>query len=74
MNHFIFLSEHHLRRTVTTYITYYNEGRPHQGIEGIPACGPSLPRATHPVTEDGPIRFVAHPVLGGPHHDYRLAA
>ena len=30
------LSEDHLRRTVSTYITYYNGGRPHQGIEGIP--------------------------------------
>ena len=74
LNHFIFLSEDHLRRTVVAYITYYNEGRPHQGIEGIPECGPGLPRATPPGTGDGPIKFVAHPVLGGLHHDYRLAA
>jgi len=40
LNHFNFLSEDHLRRTVTAYITYYNGGRPHQGIEGIPDCGP----------------------------------
>lgn len=74
LDHFIFLSEDHLRRTVTAYITYYNEGRPHQGIQGIPACGPNLPRATRPTAEDGPIRFVARPVLGRLHHDYRLAA
>ena len=30
--HFIFLSEDHLHRTAVAYITYYNEGRPHQGI------------------------------------------
>ena len=74
LNHFIFLSENHLHRTVVAYIAYYNEGRPHQGIEGIPECGPSLPRATPPATGDGPIKFVAHSVLGGLHHDYRLAA
>ena len=74
LNHFIFLSEDHLRRTVTAYITYYNEGRPHQGIEGIPECGPGLPRAPSPTIGDSPIKFVARPVLGGLHHDYRLAA
>jgi len=74
LNHFIFMSEDHLRRTVSTYITYYNGARPHQGIEGIPECGPGLPRVSRPATGDGPIKFVAHPVLGGLHHDYRLAA
>jgi transposase InsO family protein len=74
LNHFFFLSEEHLRRTVTAYITYYNEGRPHQGIEGIPEFGPGLPRTTPLATGDGPIKVVAHPVLGGLHHDYRLAA
>ncbi len=74
LNHFIFLSEDHLRRVVLAYISYYNEGRPHQGIEGIPECGPGLPRATRPTTGDCPIKVVAHPVLGGLHHDYRLAA
>jgi transposase InsO family protein len=74
LNHFIFLSEDHLRRTVVAYITYYNAGRPHQGIEGIPECGPGLPRVTRPATQDGPIKCVARPVLGGLHHDYRLAA
>ena len=68
------LSEDHLRRTASTYITYYSGGRPHQGIEGIPECGPGLPRVCRPATGDGPIKFVAYPVLGGLHHDYRLAA
>jgi len=74
LNHFLFLSEDHFRRTVTAYITYYNEDRPHQGIEGIPECGPGLPRATPPATGEGPIKVVARPVLGGLHHDYRIAA
>jgi transposase InsO family protein len=76
LNHFLFLSEDHLRRTVTAYITYYNEDRPHQGIEGIPECGPGLPRAARSGTGPGPgpIKVVARPVLGGLHHDYRIAA
>jgi putative transposase len=74
MNHFIFLSEDHLRRTVSAYVAYYNNGRPHQGIEGIPECGPGLPRVSRPATEDAPIKVVARPVLGGLHHDYQLAA
>ena len=74
LNHFLFLSEDHLRRTVLAYIAYYNEARPHQGIEGIPEFGPGLPRATLQETGDMPIRAVAHPVLGGLHHDYRRAA
>ena len=74
LNHFLFLSEDHLRRTVTAYITYYNEDRPHQEIEGIPECGPGLPRAARSGTGPGPIKVVARPVLGGLHHDYRIAA
>ena len=74
LNHFIFLSEDHLRSTVSAYVAYYNEGRPHQGIEGIPQYGPGLPRATTPTSGEGPIKMVARPVLGGLHHDYRLAA
>lgn len=66
LNHFLFMSDDHLRRTVVAYIAYYNEGRPHQGIEGIPEFGPGLPRATLQETGAGPIKAVAHPVLGGP--------
>ena len=70
----LFLSEDHFRRTVLAYIAYYNEARPHQGIEGIPEFGPGSPRATLQETGDIPIKAVAHPVLGGLHHDYRRAA
>ena len=74
LNHFIFLSEDHLRRTVSAYVAYYNGGRPHQGNEGIPECGPDLPRAPSSTSGESLIELVAHPVLGGLHHDYRLAA
>ena len=74
LNHFLFLSEGHLRRTVASYVAYYNQGRPQQGIDGIPESGPGLPRVGSGGTGEGPIQVVAHPVLGGLHHDYRLAA
>ncbi len=74
LNHFIFLSDDHLRRTVSAYVAYYNEGRPHQGIVGIPRYGPGSPRAPSSTSGESPIKFVARPVLGGLHHDSRLAA
>ncbi len=74
LNHFLFLSEDHLRRTASAYVAYYNDGRPHQGIEGIPCCGPGLPRSPSSTNGESRIEFVARPVLGGLHHDYRLAA
>ncbi len=74
LNYFIFFSEDHLRRTVAAYVAYYCEGRPHQGIQGIPQYGPGLPRAPSSSSGESPIKLVARPVLGGLHHDYRLAA
>ena len=71
-NHFIFLSEDHLRRTAASFIAYYNEARAHQGIDGIPAFGPGVVLARDPPSESS--RLVAKPILGGLHHDYRLAA
>jgi hypothetical protein len=59
---------------VVAYIAYYNQGRPHQGIEGIPKFGPRMPRAAPQGAKEDPIKVVARPVLGGLHHDYRLAA
>ncbi len=74
LNHFLFMSDDHLRRSVEAYIAYYNEGRPHQGIEGIPEFGPDLPRAIPQDAGEGHIKVVAHPVLAGLAYDYRLAA
>jgi len=58
-------------RTVLTEYTYrwYNNSRVHQGIHGIPDPDPELAR---PKPVNGGL--VARPVLGGLHHDYRLAA
>lgn len=51
------------------FIGWYNHGRVHQGLNGIPDPDPTI---------DGPKplggRLVAIPVLNGLHHDYRMAA
>ncbi len=72
LNHFIFASEGHLRRTVREYVRYYNGARVHQGIRGIPEPAPgALARAP---AREGPVRLESRPVLGGLIHDYRKAA
>ena len=69
LDHFLFLNVAHLRRVVNAYVAYYNGARPSQAIHAIPAPYPEL---RQPPPADG--NLVALPVLGGLHHDYRLAA
>jgi integrase-like protein len=69
LDHFLFLSVAHLRRVVNTYVAYYNGARPSQAIHAIPAPYPEL--RTSPSAEG---TLIVLPVLGGLHHDYRLAA
>ena len=60
LNHFIFLSEEHIRRVVRAFIDYYNGARPSQAIHGIPEPYPEL---REPPPKEG--RLIALPVLGG---------
>jgi putative transposase len=62
-------NERHLRCVLKEFIGWYNRGRVHQGLNGIPDPDPAL-------AEPKPLRgrLVAIPVLNGLHHDYRLAA
>jgi transposase InsO family protein len=62
-------NERHLRRVLTEFIGWYNHGRVHQGLNGIPDPDPAL---AEPKPSGG--KLVAIPVLNGLHHDYRLAA
>jgi len=69
LDHIIILSQSQMMRNIGEYVRFFNEGRPHQGLgQVIPAeFGAQRPRA--PGKE-----VTATPVLGGLHHDYRLAA
>ena len=62
-------NEQHLRCVLKEYIGWYNHGRVHQGLNGIPDPDPAL-------AEPKPLtgRLLAIPVLNGLHHDYRLVA
>ena len=69
LNHFIFLSEGHVRRVYRDFVEYYNHARPSQATGAIPDPYPELRK---PRSERGNV--IALPVLGGLHHDYRLVA
>ena len=71
LDHVLILGESQLSAVLGQYAQYFNRSRPHQGIgQSIPAAGHTI--AARP---DGDINeVVSSPVLGGLHHDYRLAA
>ncbi|MDP9310312.1 MAG: integrase, partial [Chloroflexota bacterium] len=59
-----------LRGVLTEYVVYFNQARPHQGIQ---QRIPSQEELAAPAScSDG--RVIPFPVLGGLHHDYRWAA
>jgi putative transposase len=69
------LTEHHLRRLLHAWVPHYNEGRPHLSLgPGIPQPPSSLPvplqAHRHKIPPD--LWVVAHPILSGLHHEYRL--
>jgi putative transposase len=67
LDHILILSEQQLRRLVNEYVQYFNEDRPHQGInQRIPA------KLESSRLREGEI--VARPVLGGLHHAYHRQA
>ncbi|MFH0903122.1 MAG: integrase core domain-containing protein [Pseudomonadota bacterium] len=68
LDHILILGERHLRRVLREYVTYFNEGRPHQGI------AQAIPKATANDNIVAVGDIVARPILGGLHHDYRRAA
>ena len=69
LDHFVFLSERHVLRVVTEYVSFYNGARPSQATGSIPDPYDEL---RQPPNDAG--RVVALPVLGGVQHDYRRAA
>ena len=67
LDHVVILNEHHLRRVLREYVSYYSEARTHLGL------GKDCPvaRAVEP-PEAG--RVVALPQVGGLHHRYTRRA
>ncbi len=70
LDHLLILHERQLQRALNAYIHYFNQARPHQGIQQqIPdQKAGSLP--PHPARG----KVLSFPVLGGLHHDYRRSA
>jgi len=67
LDHVLILGERHLLGVLNEYVRYFNEERPHQGLnQGIPAPAPR--------GRSQRLGHVTKPVLGGLHHSYRLAA
>jgi len=62
LDHFLVLNERHLGRVLTDYLAYYNQARPHQGLQQ------QTPIPYTPGKPDGKIRHRA--VLGGLIRDY----
>ena len=69
------LSENPLRRQIKAWVVHYNRGRPHMAlgpdIPDPPAHLPVTPQ-THRHRLPADRRVIAHPVLGGLHHEYAL--
>jgi putative transposase len=69
LEHLLILGESHLYRVIKEYVKYFDQARPHQGIEQ------KIPEGTLSVREDERKRkIIAFLVLNRLHHDYRNAA
>jgi len=71
------LTENHLRIVTKNWIAIYIRGRPHASLgPGIPDPPVALPVTPHEHRHRVPnhLKVVAHPVLGGLHHEYGLVA
>ena len=70
LDHFLILHEKQLHRLLKTYVRYYNQARPHQGIgQRIPD-----PPALSAPPPNQPNQVISIPVLGGMHHNYQRVA
>jgi putative transposase len=70
LDHVLILHEKQLQRVLNAYVAYFNQARPHQGIQQqIPESSGSSRSTPHEGS-----RVVAVPILAGLHHDYRKVA
>jgi putative transposase len=70
LDQILILSDQHIRRVIRDYCQFFNQARPHQGLnQRIP-----VPVNLVVLPEQGLRNLTASPVLGGLHYDYRWAA
>jgi putative transposase len=70
LDHLLILQEKQLERVLMAYVVYFNQARPHQGIQQqIPEPSRTV-LSFHHTGE----KVIALPVMGGLHHDYHWAA
>jgi hypothetical protein len=70
LDHLLILHEKQLQRLLIRYVLYFNQARPHQGIQQqIPE-----PRSSSHSSHDTGDKVIAVPILGGLHHDYQRVA
>jgi transposase InsO family protein len=70
LDHLLILHEKQLHRVLNAYVAYFNQARPHQGIQQqIPEQKVGSVPAQH-----ASGKVISFPVLGGLHHDYRRSA
>jgi putative transposase len=70
LDHVLILHEKQLQRVLNAYVAYFNQARPHQGIQ---QQIPESSRSSRSTPHEG-SRVVAVPILAGLHHDYRKVA
>jgi putative transposase len=70
LDHFLILSDKHVRRVIHEYCQFFNRAHPHQGLDQrIPE-----PSNVFHVPEHEQRKVIGLPVLDGLHHDYQWAA
>ena len=63
----LILNEKQLQRVLNAYVAYFNQARPHQGIEQqLPE-----PRGLSNSSYHAGDKVIAVPILAGLHHDYQ---
>jgi transposase InsO family protein len=70
LDHVLILHEKPLHRVLHTYVNYFNQERPHQGIGQQVPQGEEISGAS----EQHGNQIITVPILGGLHHAYRRAA
>ena len=70
LDHLLIFQEKQLQRFLIAYVGYFNQARPHQGIQQqIPG-----PRGSAKFSHHTGDKVIALPVMGGLHHDYLWVA